>query len=120
MTAYAGAAGKLAEARWPAPKTAQRGSATESFRSRLSGSAAEFARQPNGAQAAVAGRLRAAAAQLAKPLDLPDPRQTDAVANREADIRAILGFAQSIKIADAIAPADAILAARAVAGAIRP
>ena len=68
----------------------------------------------------MAGRLRAAAAQLAKPLDLPDPRQTDAVANREADIRAILGFAQSIKIADAIAPADAILAARAVAGAIRP
>jgi hypothetical protein len=121
LTAYAAAAGKLAEARWPGPKpmTTARGSATESLRSRLSGSAAQLDKQPNGAQAAVAGRLRAAVAQLAKPLDLPDPQETNAVKNREADIKAILGFAQSIKIADTIAPADAILAARAVAGAIR-
>jgi hypothetical protein len=35
-------------------------------------------------------------------------------------IKAILGFAQSIKIADATAPADASLAARTIAGAIRP
>jgi hypothetical protein len=118
LTAYGAAATKLAEARWPGAKASgDRGALTSSLLTRLDNLAS---RRAQAGDDTVVERVRDAANQVERPLELSDPESRDAAATREHDNRAIFRLASAIQIPEQFNHAGARDAAMSIASAIAP
>lgn len=123
LTAYAGAAKRLFDGRWPASADGgtrgsgqERGGGVASIQSRLANTAVLLADGDN----QIAETLRKAAAQIGRAPDIANPESTDAEATRDADADVILAFAQRVEVPriSAYGPTIARRAAAAIAQAM--